>query len=104
VLTDNKTNRNPITQPKAPMEIKRSAAQRITPIRRHAAFASVIAALAIAAPVTGARASTPRAAVQTSAGPAGSATGPTLIGDTFNGGTVIVTSPSPATATIVDSP
>ena len=64
---------------------------------------SVIAALAIAAPVTGARASTPRAAVQTSAGPAGSATGPTLIGDTFNGGTVIVTSPSPASASVVGS-
>jgi hypothetical protein len=86
------------------MEIKRSAARRVTQIRRHAAFASVIAALAIVSPVTGASASTPRAAVQASPGPGGSAYGPTLIGDTFNGGAVIVTSPSPATATVVDSP
>jgi hypothetical protein len=87
------------------MEIKRSAARRITPIRRHAAFASVIAALAITVPVTAASASTRLAAVQTSADPPASAAyGPTLIGDTFNGGTVIVTSPSPATGTVVNSP
>ena len=76
-----------------------------SPIRRRAALATaVITALAIAAPVAGASAATPFAAVEPSAGPAGSANGPTLTGDTFNGATVIVTSPSPASGTVVGSP
>jgi hypothetical protein len=79
--------------------------RRPSPIRRRAALATAaIAALAIAAPVAPASADTPLAVVQTSAGSAGSATGPTLIGDTFNGGTVVVTSPSSATGTVVGSP
>lgn len=65
---------------------------------------AVITALAIAAPVAEASAATPRAVVQTSAGSAGSVAGPTLSGDTFNGGTAVVTSPSSATATVIDSP
>jgi hypothetical protein len=73
-------------------------------IRRLAALATAaITALAIAAPVAQASAATPPV-VQASAGSAGSATGPTLSGDTFNGGTVIVTSPSPATGTVINSP
>jgi hypothetical protein len=55
----------------------------------------VVAALAIAAPVAEARASVPRDAV---------ATGPTLIGDVFNGGTTVVTTTSPAVGTVVGSP
>jgi uncharacterized membrane protein len=68
--------------------------RRSRPIRRRAAFATaVITALAIAAPVAGASAAEPA-----------SATGPTLAGDTFNGGTAIVTSPSSAVGSVVGSP
>jgi anti-sigma-K factor RskA len=74
-------------------------------VRRCAAVATAaIAALAIAAPVAQATAATPRAVVQTPADSAGSVTGPTLSGNMFNGGTVIVTSPSPATGTVTNSP
>jgi hypothetical protein len=69
-------------------------ARRPRPIRRRAAFATaVITALAIAAPVAGASAATP-----------GSATGPTLTSDVFNGGTAIVTSPSSAVGSVVGAP
>jgi hypothetical protein len=68
--------------------------RRPNPIRRHAALATaVIAALAIAAPIAGASAATPA-----------DATGPTLVGDVFNGGTAIATSPSPAAATVIGAP
>jgi hypothetical protein len=66
--------------------------------RRAALLTGVIAALALAAPVAGASADTP------SASAAGVANGPTLIGDTFNGGTALVTSPSPASGTVVGAP
>jgi hypothetical protein len=63
--------------------------------RRAALATAVITALAIAAPGAEASASVARDAV---------AIGPTLIGDTFNGGTAIVTSPSPAVATVIGTP
>jgi hypothetical protein len=97
--------------------------RRPSPISRRAAVATgVIAALAIAAPVAEASAATPlavpprataslravnpppRAFVEPSVARAAGATGPTLIGDVFNGGTAIVTSPSPAVGTVVGSP
>jgi hypothetical protein len=69
--------------------------QRPSWIGRRAALATgAIAALAIAAPGAEASASVARDAV---------ATGPTLIGDVFNGGTAIVTSPSPAAGIVVGS-
>jgi hypothetical protein len=81
----------------------------------------VITALAIAAPVAEASAATPHvpppaiashpafnpppsSSVEHSVARAGVASGPTLIGDVFNGGTAIVTSPSPAVGTVVGSP
>jgi hypothetical protein len=82
----------------------------------------VITALAIAAPVAGASAATPHAVhvravaslraanpqprsfVEPSVDRASVVNGPTLSGDVFNGGTTIVTSPSPATGTVVGSP
>ena len=79
--------------------------RRRSSIRSCAALATAaITALAIAAPVAQATAATPRAIVQTPADSASCATGPTLIGDTFNGGTVIVTSPSPAAGTVTAAP
>lgn len=78
---------------------------RPSPIRRRAAWATaVVTALAVAAPVAQASAATPLAVVDTSGGQAASANAPTLAGDTFNGGTVVVTSPSSAVGTVVDSP
>jgi hypothetical protein len=71
--------------------------------RRAAVATAAVTALAIAAPLATASAATPRAVVQTPAGTAGSAVGPTLVGDTFNGATVIVTSPSSAIGTVNDS-
>jgi hypothetical protein len=68
--------------------------------RRAALATAAVTGLAIAAPATPASAATPRVAIQTSAGSPGTAIGPTLIGDTFNGGTVIVTSPSAAVGTV----
>jgi hypothetical protein len=83
---------------------------------------AVITALAIAAPVAEASAATPVAVprpattslravnppapsfVKRSVARAGVASGPTLIGDVFNGGTAIVTSPSPAVGMVVGSP
>jgi hypothetical protein len=74
--------------------------RRPSPIRRRAGFATaVITALAIAAPVAEASAATPRAVPA----PA-TVKGPTLIGDTFNGGLAIVTSPSSAVGTVVGAP
>jgi hypothetical protein len=82
----------------------------------------VIAALAIAAPVSEASAATPHAvpvraiatlpavnpqplsSVEPSGGRVVVATGPTIIGSVFNGGTAFVTSPSPAVGTVVGSP
>jgi hypothetical protein len=96
--------------------------RRPSPIRRRAALATgVITALAIAAPVAEASAATPHAVppsaiaslpaanpppsfVEHSVARAAVATGPTLTGDVFNGGTAIVTSPSPAVGTVVGSP
>jgi hypothetical protein len=97
--------------------------RRPSPIRRRAALATgVIAALAIVAPVAEASAATPLAvpppaiasvravnpprlsSVEPSVARAAVADGPTLIGDVFNGGTAIVTSPSPAVGTVVGSP
>lgn len=79
--------------------------RRPSSIRRRAALATAaITALAIAAPVAQAGAATPTAGLQTSASSAGSAIGPTLSGNAFNGGTVVVTSPSSATGTVIDSP
>jgi hypothetical protein len=63
--------------------------------RRAALVTAVIAALAIAAPVAGARAA---------GAPTATAVGPTLIADVFNGGTTIVTSPGSATGTTISSP
>jgi hypothetical protein len=75
--------------------------RRRSSIRSRAALATAaITALAIAAPVAQASPVTPHAVAQTTAGSSGSATGPTLIGDTFNGATLIVTSPSPASGTV----
>jgi hypothetical protein len=97
--------------------------RRPSPIRRIGALAAgVIAALAIAAPVAAASAATTRAvpppaiatrpavnpppasSVEPSVAHGAVAIGPTLIGDVFNGGTTIVTSPSPAVGTVVGSP
>ena len=97
--------------------------RRPTPIRRRAALATgVIAALAIVAPVAEASAATslavpqravaslravnppPRSFVEPSVARAGVAIGPTLTGDFFNGGTAIVTSPSPAVGMVVGAP
>jgi hypothetical protein len=75
-----------------------------------------MAALALAAPVAEASAATshavqvraavnpqPLSSVERSAGRVAVANAPTLIGDVFNGGTTIVTSPSPAVDTTIDS-
>jgi hypothetical protein len=82
----------------------------------------VITTLAIAAPVAQASAATPhafpvraiaslraanphpRSFVEHSVARGSVANGPTLSGDVFNGGTAIVTSPSPAVGTVVGSP
>lgn len=66
--------------------------------RRAALLTSVIAALAVAAPIAGASADTP------SASAAAVVNGPTLASDTFNGATAIVTSPEPVIATVVGAP
>jgi hypothetical protein len=83
-------------------------ARRRSPIRRSAAFATgVITALALAAPVAEASAATPHAGpVPATANSVARAavTGPTFVGDVFNGGTAIVTSPSAAVGTVVGSP
>jgi hypothetical protein len=63
---------------------------------------AVITALAIAAPVAEASAATPPVPPPATASAA--ATGPTLVGDVFNGGTAIVTSPSSADGTVVGAP
>jgi hypothetical protein len=68
--------------------------------RRAVLATAAIATVAAAAPATQASAATPRTDPQASAAPAGSAVGPTLIGDTFNGATAIVTSPSPVSSTV----
>jgi hypothetical protein len=75
------------------------APRRRSPIRRPSAVATgLITALAIAAPITHASAATPAAVPP----PAGTSLviGPTLSGDVFNGPLTIVTSPSPASATV----
>jgi hypothetical protein len=70
-----------------------TSAAPATTLRRRVAFVTaVIAAVAIAAPVAGASAA--------SVAPA-TAVGPTLIGDTFNGGTTIVTSPGSASGVTI---
>jgi hypothetical protein len=70
--------------------------QRRSPIRRPAALATgVLTALALTVPVAEAGAATLQAPP-----PSAVVTGPTLSGDVFNGSTVIVTSPSPASGTI----
>jgi hypothetical protein len=74
-----------------------------SPIRGRAALAGVIAALAIAAPVAGATAATPRA-VDPSGAQVSTVSGPILSADVFNGGTAIVTSPSSAVGIVVGSP
>jgi hypothetical protein len=80
----------------------------------------IITALAIAATAGEASAATPLAvpaapiaslaavnpppsSVEASVARAAVAIGPTLTGDVFNGGTAIVTSPSPAVSTVVGS-
>jgi hypothetical protein len=70
--------------------------------RRAVVATAAVTALAIAAPVAHASAAQPTV-IQTPPASAASVTGPTLIGDTFNGATVIVTSPSPAVGTVSDS-
>jgi hypothetical protein len=69
--------------------------------RRAALAASAIAALAIAAP--GAEASAAATLAVPPPAARESVVGPTLIGDVFNGSTVILTSPSPTARTIVGS-
>jgi hypothetical protein len=66
-------------------------------------LAGVITALALAAPVAEASAAAPHA-VPPHGIASRAVTGPTLIGDVFNGGTAIVTSPSPALGMVVGSP
>jgi hypothetical protein len=85
----------------APSTGLRAASTQIGPvIRRRAALAGAITALAIAAPVGAASAATPPTA-PTPTSAADTATGPVLVGDVFNGNTAIVTSPSSAVATVV---
>lgn len=77
--------------------------------RRTALATGVLAALAIGAPVAEASVATPVAVrvAAVAAAPAGdgdSATGPTIIGSVFNGGTAVVTSPGSAVGTVVGSP
>lgn len=86
------------------MQLQPSHRRRSSFRSRAALAAAAITALAIATPVAQATPATPRAIAQTPADSASSTTGPTLIGDTFNGGTVVVTSPSPATGNVTNSP
>jgi hypothetical protein len=93
--------------------------------RRAATAAGVITALAIAAPVAGASAATPRdfglgalpafpalpgytpaplGFVGPSVGFVAVAIGPTVIGSVFNGGTTVVVSTSPAAGSVIGSP
>lgn len=89
--------------------------RRPSPIRRRAALATaVIAALAIAAPVGGASAATPRAVGSSAwlteliglavAGGGEFAFGGYAISDVFNGGTTAVTSTGPAQGNTIGSP
>jgi hypothetical protein len=72
-----------------------TSAATATALRSRTAFATaIITALAITGPVTGARAA---------AEPSATVVGPTLIGDTFNGSTTIITSPGPAIGTTIES-
>lgn len=103
------------------MSAHRQPWHRLATRRRAALATSVVAALAVVAPIAEAGAATPHAVpVRAIASPAAQpqarsfvdhavgdgtlATGPTIIGSVFNGGTVVVTSPGPAVGTVTGSP
>jgi hypothetical protein len=72
-----------------------TSAAATTALRSRSAFATaIITALAITGPV---------AAASAAPEPSATVVGPTLIGDTFNGSTTIITSPGPAFGTTIES-
>jgi hypothetical protein len=76
-----------------------TSAAATTALRSRSAFATaIIAALAITGPVAG-----PVAGASATPEPSETVVGPTLIGDTFNGSTTIITSPGPAFGTTIES-